>query len=187
DPAICLAHSRDRAQLRAKHGLDADLPLVGIFGVVGERKNAPMILAAMQHAGIDAKLVLAGKVAPEVQEWLDGLAVADRERIIVRHGFLPDDVLDEMVAAVDVVPLALTNNGPSGIMGKALAAEVPVVTAGSEVRAREIRATGGGVACELTVEALGQAMREVLEDTSPRISSVPPATADAFAETLLGL
>src|SRR3546814_11788854 len=92
-----------------------------------------------------------------------------------------------MVAAVDVVPLALTNNGPSGIMGKALAAEVPVVTAGSEVRAREIRATGGGVACELTVEALGQAMREVLEDTSPRISSVPPATADAFAETLLGL
>src|SRR3546814_12611691 len=105
-----------------------------------------MILAAMQHAGIDAKLVLAGKVAPEVQEWLDGLAVADRERIIVRHGFLPDDVLDEMVAAVDVVPLALTNNGPSGIMGKALAAEVPVVTAGPQVRAREIRATGGGVA-----------------------------------------
>src|SRR3546814_13182909 len=35
DPAICLAHSRDRAQQRAKHGLDAELPLVGIFGGVG--------------------------------------------------------------------------------------------------------------------------------------------------------
>src|SRR3546814_21201976 len=100
-----------------------------------------MILAAMQHAGIDAKLVLAGKVAPEVQEWLDGLAVAARERIIVRHGFLPDDVLDEMVAAVDVVPLALTNNGPRGIMGMALSSEVAVVPAGSAGRPHEYRAT----------------------------------------------
>src|SRR3546814_18025185 len=116
DPAICLAHSRERAQLRAKHGLDADLPLVGIFGVVGERKNAPMILAAMQHAGIDAKLVLAGKFAPEVPECLDGLAVGDRERNIVRHGFLPDAVLSGTVAAVDLVPPPPHTNRPRRIL-----------------------------------------------------------------------
>ncbi|MDT0202566.1 glycosyltransferase [Nocardioides sp. AE5] len=187
DPAISLAHSRDRAELRAKHGLDPDLPLIGIFGVVGERKNAPMILDAMEHAGVEGRLVLAGKVTPEVQEWLDGLDEERRGRIVVRPGFLTDQVMDEMVAAVDVVPLALTNNGPSGIMGKALAAGVPVVTAGSEVRAREVRATGGGIAVALTVPDLGAGIRQVLDGDGMRPGSVPPATADAFAETLLGL
>lgn len=187
DPAICTAHSRDRETLRTKHGLPTDRTLVGIFGVVGERKNAPMILAALAAEGIDADLILAGKIAPEVAEWLDSLSAEQRGHVIVRPGFLPDAELDELVAAADVVPLALTNNGPSGIMGKALAAGVPVVTAGSEVRAREIRVTAGGVACDFSVEALGRGMREVLEQTEPRVSSVPLATADAFAETLLGI
>ena len=75
----------------------------------------------------------------------------------MRDGFLSNEVLDKLVASADVVPLAMTLNGPSGIMGKAVAAGVPVVTAGSEVRAREVKALDAG-ACRLNAESIGQAI-----------------------------
>jgi len=189
DPEICLAHSRDRARLRAELDLPQDRTIAGVFGVIEERRNAPMILDALDHAGLDADLLLAGGVRPEVWEWLNGLPDDRRRRVIVRDGFLPNDVMDKLVAAVDVAPIILTNNGPSGIMGKAHAAGVPVVTAGSTVRAREIHATDGGEAAELDAASIGDAIRKVLErdPDEPRHNTVPPATAEAFAEVLLGV
>ncbi len=47
DPDVCSAHSKDRAAIRAELGLPADRRLVGIFGVIGERKNAPLIWEAL--------------------------------------------------------------------------------------------------------------------------------------------
>lgn len=189
DPDICSAHSRDRAEIRAGLGLPADRKLVGIFGVITERKHAHLIWDAMQAHHIEADLVLAGGVAPEVRAWLETVAPSNLGRIIVRDGFLDNDELDRYVAAVDAVPLALTNNGPSGIMGKALAANVPVVTAGSLVRAREIAATDGGVATELTADGLAAGIAEVLTWPADRVrrSEVPTATVEEFAHNLLGV
>ena len=97
--------------------------------------------------------------------------------------------MDKHVAAVDVVPLALTNNGPSGIMGKAIAAEVPVVTAGSEVRARELVAADAGELADLDADSLGAAIQRVFDrdPDRPRRSKVPSATPEEFAEKLLGV
>ncbi|MEH3034305.1 MAG: hypothetical protein PGN07_09775 [Aeromicrobium erythreum] len=162
DPAFSTAHSRDAAALRRKHGLPLDRRLVGVFGVLTARRNAPMILEGMERAGLDAELLIAGKVHDDMRGWLDGLSPQQAARLRVRDAFLDDDELDELVAAVDVVPLALTNNGPSGIMGKAEAAGVPVVTAGSVVRAAEVTALRAGVACALDPDALGRAMADVL-------------------------
>lgn len=188
DPAVCTAHSRDRARLRAELGLPADRRLVGVFGVLSERRNIPLIREAVLAAGIEADLVLAGAVQPEVAAWLDTLPASARERIHIFDGFLDNALLDQLVASVDVTPIALTNNGPSGIMGKALAAGVPVVTAGSEVRARELRATDGGEVAELTVASIGAALQRVFarDPDSPRRNTVPPATAEEFAAALLG-
>jgi glycosyltransferase involved in cell wall biosynthesis len=189
DPAICTAHARDRSAIRAALDLPAERSLVGIFGVMSMRKNAPLILDAILASESDADLVIAGLVKPDVAAWLDGLAPEIRARITVRDGYLDNDLLDRLVAAVDVVIIALTNNGPSGIMGKALAAGVPVVSAGSEVRARELEATAGGESAELTVPSLAAAIHRVL-DADPahaRRSSVPPATAEEFAAVLLGV
>lgn len=189
DPEICLAHARDRAALRDELGLPADRKLVGIFGGIGERKNARLVFEAMQEGGVDADLLLAGGVQPEVWAWLDSLSEAERSRIIVRDGFLSNELLDKLVAASDVAPIALTNNGPSGIMGKASAAGVPVVTAGSEVRARELIATDGGAVAELTKESLAQAIAAMLDrdPDRPRQSEIPPATAEEFSRRLLGV
>jgi glycosyltransferase involved in cell wall biosynthesis len=182
DPEICTANSRDRAALRAELGLPLDRQFVGIFGVIEERKNAPLILDALDAAGLDdVDLVLAGGI--------DSLPPERRARLVLCDGFLTNELLDKYVAAVDAIPIALTNNGPSGIMGKALAAGVPVVTAGSRVRARELRATDGGVVAELTAESIGMGVREVLQrdPNAPRRNTVPPATADEFARDLLGV
>ena len=189
DPAICTAHSRDRAQLRAELGLPADRCLVGIFGGISERKNSKLIFDAMRTCRIDADLVLAGAVQPEVKAWIASLPDSERARVLVFDGFLSNDQLDKLIAAVDVAPIALTNNGPSGIMGKALAADVPVISAGSEVRARELRATDGGELAELTESSIGGALQRVFarDPSAPRRNTVPPATAEDFAAVLLGV
>ena len=190
DPEICTAHARDRELLRKELDLPADRRLVGIFGGIGPRKNADLVLAAMKAAHLDdADLLLAGPVAPEVASWIESLPAEDRARLIVRDGFLSNELLDKLVAASDVAPIALTNNGPSGIMGKASAAGVPVVTAGSEVRARELVATDGGEVAELTAESIGAAIRRVFEKdpNAPRRNTVPPATAEEWSRNVLGV
>jgi hypothetical protein len=188
DPAICTAHSRDRAKLRADLGLPGQRPIVGIFGVIGARKNAPFVLDAIEASGVDADLLLGGKVRDDSAQWLASLPAERRARVLVDDGFHPDAHLDQLVAASDVAAIALTNNGPSGIMGKALAAGVPVVTAGSHVRATELQSTGGGVACELTVESFGAALRRVLTgEWTMQADTTPPATGEAFAAALLGV
>lgn len=189
DPEICMAHARDRDQLRKELDLPPDRKIVGIFGGVGPRKNADLVLDSLIAADLDADLLLAGPVAPEVHAWIDGLPAELRERVIVRDGFHSNELLDKYVASSDVAPIALTNNGPSGIMGKASAAGVPVVTAGSEVRARELIATDGGEVAELTPESIGAAIRRVFEKdpNAPRRNTVPPATAEEFSRSLLGV
>lgn len=189
DPDICSAHSRDRKALREELGLPADRMIAGIFGVITERKNAPLIWEALAASEIEGDLLLAGGVAPDVLAWVASLPPTPRGRVLVRDGYLSNELLDKLVAAVDVVPLALTLNGPSGIMGKALAAEVPVVTAGSEVRARELVATDGGELADLDAPSIGAAIARVLarDPAEPRNNTIPPATVEEFAENLLGV
>ena len=189
DPDLCSAHSRDRVAIRDELGLARERRLVGIYGVITVGKNPALIWEALQARGIDADLLLAGSMTPEVADWARSVAPTAHGEVIVRDGFLPDDELDKLVAAADVVPLAMTYNGPSGIMGKALAAGVPVVTAGSKVRARELVATDAGETAELTRDALASAIERMLarDPSTPRRNTVPPATAEEFARVLLGL
>lgn len=189
DPAVCLAHSRDRERLRRETGLPLDRRLAGVFGAIEQRKNIPMVLEALELEGLDdVDILVGGGFQPEVWDWINALPPERRRRILARDGFWSDLELDTLVACVDACPIALTNNGPSGIMGKAWAAGVPVVTAGSEVRAREIRATGAGLATDLDPASLGRAIRRVLDgDHASSSARVPPATPDEFARTLLGI
>lgn len=188
DPAICGAHARDRQLLRTSLGLPHERRLVGIFGAISDRKNVPLVMQAVLSSGTDADLVLAGGINPDVAQWLAAQPASTHARIVKRDGFLSNDELDQLVAASDVVMIAQNNNGPSGIMGKALAAEVPVLSAGSLVRARELRVTGGGTSTALTAEGIAQGIRALL-DAPPAAGTgggLPPATAESFAAVLLG-
>lgn len=187
DPDVCEAHSRDRVALRERHGLPVDRQIVGVFGVISERRNVPLIWESMQAAGVDADLLLAGAQDDDVRAWVEATAAANPGKVHIFDAFLPNQLIDELVAASDVAPIALTNNGPSGIMGKAIAAGVPVVTAGSVVRAAEVKAAGCGLAAELTPASLGGAIKQVLASEGTRESRIPPATPEEFARNLLGV
>jgi FkbM family methyltransferase len=188
DPAICRAHSRDRAALRAELGLPADRRLVGIFGGVNVRKNPPLVLDAVLGSGLPADLLMAGPVDEDTREWLQGLAPEVRARVILAEGFHPNEMLDRYIAASDVVALLMRLEGPSGIQGKALAAGVPVVTAGSRTRERELKATGGGVSTQWDAASIAHGIREVLTTgraVGAGAENLMP-TAESFAATILG-
>lgn len=186
DPAICATHSRDRVALRAELGLP-DRPLVGVFGGINVRKNPQLVFEAVERAGDDVGLVLAGPFAPDVREWLAGLAPERRARIVEADGFLDDLVLDKYLAASDVVALVMTLEGPSGIQGKALAAGVPVVSAGSRTRERELVAAGSGVSVEVGVEPVAAAIRDVLARPPAIADDFELPTYESFSATILGV
>lgn len=192
DPAICSAHSADRSRLRAELGLPTDRLLVGIFGGINVRKDPPLVLAAVRASGLPADLLMAGPVDEGIRRWLAQLPAGQRERVLVADDFHPNDRLDRYLACADVVALMMTLEGPSGIQGKALAAGVPVVSAGSRTRARELAATGGGVATRPDAAAVATALRTLLAGATTPARAMPTAprsdlpTGDTFAAAILG-
>ena len=125
---------------------------------------------------------------PDVAGWLAARPQAERDAVRVHEGFLSNETLDLLVAASDVVVIAQNNNGPSGIMGKAVAAGVPVLSAGSKVRARELVALDAGVNADLDETSLAAGLRAVLAGgpVGARAGALALPTAQTFAETMFG-
>jgi glycosyltransferase involved in cell wall biosynthesis len=187
DPAVCTAHSRDRAALRARLGLPADRYLLGILGDISIRKSVPTVFEAALLAGPDVDLLLAGKIDDEMRAWYDALPDDQRSRVRDRFGFLSDDDLDACVAASDVIVAAHLNPGPSGIMGKAMVAGVPSLTAASRVRRLEVERLDIGVDTELTAEAMAEGIRRLrARGDAPRSSAITVPTVEEFAGAVLG-
>ncbi|MEO6884810.1 MAG: hypothetical protein ABI232_00795 [Jatrophihabitantaceae bacterium] len=185
DPALCTAHSRDRIAIRDRFGLPQDRQLIGIFGVINDRKNVPMVAEAVLACGSGTDLLLAGSVEADVTEWIAAQPESTRNRILVHAGFLPNDELDQLIAASDVAAVAQNNNGPSGIMGKAVAAGVPVLASGSRVKARELRALDAGVDTKLTAAAIAVGLRTLLARPRNAQRTVNLPTGEMLAEILL--
>jgi hypothetical protein len=148
-----------------------------------------LLYEATVASGDDADLLIAGAVSDDVAEWLAARTPEQLQRLILRCRHLDNDELDQLVAACDVVSVVQLNKGPSGIMGKALTAGVPVVSAGSKVRARELSVTDGGLATGMTAPEVSAGLRELYTWEPGRVGTdgLPPATAETFAETLLGV
>ncbi len=190
DPAICEASAADRPALRDKLDLPADDILVGILGTISDRKNVPMVATAVAAVGGNVRLLIAGQLEPFVADWLAEQPPAMLARLIVRDEYLSNELLDSYVAASDIVSIAQDNNGPSGIMGKALTAGVPVLTAGSLVRERELLAAGPGTgqATELTADSTADGIRALIaeRDSFRPADRTLLATPEAFAARVLG-
>jgi hypothetical protein len=188
DPAICTEHARDRMALRARLGLPADRKLVSVLGAISMRKSVPLVLDAVLEAGPDVDLLLAGPLFDDVEAWLVDLDPAKKARIVSKFGFLSEAEIDGYTAASDVCATAHLNKGPSGIMGKAQAAGVPVLSAGSKIRGREAKSSHGAVHTDMTASAMAAGIREILAwgpDPVPVDPGLP--TADEFGAVILGM
>lgn len=192
DPAICAAHSSGRLQHRSELDLPPHRRLVGVFGRISEGKNVPLVYEAATAVGDDVDLVLGGALSAEVRAWLETVPPEQRSRLHVRDRYLANDEIDRLVAAVDVVAVVQGNNAPSGIMGKALVAQVPVLSAGSVVRRNELAVTRGGISVDLTPAGVRGGLATLLADhtrSAGQPASVPVAAAhvgpEQFTDALL--
>ncbi len=187
DPAICTAHARDRAALRTRYGLPLDRRLVSILGRIEMRKSVPLVFEAVLAAGPDVDLLLAGELFDDVAAWLDQLPPEQVARIHGRFGFLPEADIDGYTAASDICATVHLNKGPSGIMGKAQIAGVPVLSAGSKIRSAEATATGG-VHTDMTVAGIAAGIRGLLDRGGKPLPADPTLpTAEEFGAVVLGI
>ncbi len=152
------------------------------------RKCPPLVLEAAIEAGPDVDLLLGGLLWDDVTEWLEQLAPRERARVQTRLGFLEEEEIDAYTAASDIIVAAHLNRGPSGIMGKAQVAGVPVLSAGSKIRRREATSISGGVHTELTATGIAAGIRQLLAQGTDPVP-VDPAlpTAEEFGAVVLGL
>lgn len=162
----------------------------GVVGKVGHRKNLPLVAAAIASLGRgDVGLIVAGQVDQGVIERArphidqirrNGGAVQIVDRL------LGDSEIDHLVADLDCVVLAHSNDGPSGILGKAVAAGTRVVAAGASTLKSDCRHIGSGAQwVALRPEPISKALARALEIPRPRPRLL--ASPTEFASELLGL
>ncbi|MEV8239978.1 hypothetical protein AB0O90_07080 [Microbacterium testaceum] len=187
DP-VTLACSATDVQV-ARSGLDSDGSRfwVGVFGAVTPRKNLNLVAKALLEVP-GAALLVAGSI--DDASWdlakgpLDLLVEAGRE-VMLRTEPLRDVEFDALIASVDCVVAAHTNEGPSGIVGKAHAARRPLVLAGAKTLRDDARQIGGMAAwSELDSTAIAQNIRRFAEQppTGTSLSSDVRSFVDGLTE-----
>lgn len=133
DPVSLAADPRVLRRAGTSWKLSEEKYWFGIVGAITERKNIPMIVAALKQ--LDCRqigLVVAGKISEGVKATLE---IEDLKQFglesVVHDRLLSDFELDSLVATLDCVVLAHSNEGSSGIMGKAAALGTRIVSAGA--------------------------------------------------------
>jgi hypothetical protein len=167
---------------------------VGVFGVVGPRKNLPLLVdAAMRRPGTN--LVVGGRLWPQVRAFLQTSAAAQvllREgRLAVADRRLGSAELDEALANVDLVAVLHDNDAPSGILAEACVRHTPVLVPTGGWLAEVVAAAGVGVASDLTADAVAAAIRELDRDHASFVAAARRAASRIgladFTKGLLGL
>lgn len=138
----------------------ADVPTVLLFGTLRRNKGIDVALAAADRlAGIDCRIVVAGRGFADVEEQVRAAAARD-PRIVAEIGFVSEERKHELYRSADLVVLPYTSfSSQSAVLHDAYAHHRPVVVS--------------------DVGALGSAVRE---DSSGRV--VAPGDPDALAEAI---
>lgn len=190
DPVTFSFHADRATEMRRRWLNETDVDDIywfGIIGSLGERKNVSLVASALGAIN-DPKigLVLLGRATPNEEATQAWTATLKGSRV---HYFrdpsqLSDKDFDAAVAALDCLVLAHSNEGPSGVLGKAFAAGTRVVSAGAVSLRQDAR-----LAPELAswVPLTQSALEEALSRASmtPAARAVPPEP-QAFAQKLIG-
>jgi glycosyltransferase involved in cell wall biosynthesis len=163
----------DPVDITVRHPFDRDAPapdripqpfVVGIFGVITERKNPALLLdAATEHQ--DVEVLLAGQMDAETRQSLlripSWTALERGHRLRVLQGYLTTEKLIVAMDTTDAVAILHENNAPSGIMAEAVAAGRPVLVPAGGVLAQVANQLGVGISTKLTPKALSSAIDQM--------------------------
>lgn len=158
-----------------------------VVGRIDERKNVPIIAEALRVSSArNAGLVVAGRQSVRARESiaaaLDKLAAAGIATLSIDR-MLSDVEISAIVAKCNCVVVAHSNEGPSGVMLKAIAAGTSVVTAGAESLHRDAAAMAFPWS-PLDAGSIAASMMLVMSDQEPRRPIALPQPDD-FAAALL--
>jgi glycosyltransferase involved in cell wall biosynthesis len=161
----------------------------GVVGKIGQRKNLPIVAAAV--AALDranVALVVAGQIdegiLQEATPHLDRIREAGG-RVEIIDRLLTESEMDQMIMELDCVVLAHSNDGPSGILGKAVAAGTRIVAAGASTLRADCRHIGAGAEwVTMTERLLSEALARAI--LKPRPQSSLLASPAEFTAGLLG-
>ena len=197
----------DRGDARRTLALDDKDVVVGLVGALAERKEGALLVDALAAVpdplsdGRRLRLVLAGMLTAPRGEWLIRRAMADA-RVVARFGFVEDELMPGLLAALDVAVVPYEHFLNSGWLHLALTAGLPVIASdggnAAEVARpaalRVFRAGDAGslasvlaTAGELTVPGARQAARESVADLDPARLSARFVDAVIAATTAAGV
>ena len=173
-----------RSIARNHFGLPDERFVIAIVGAIDARKNVETVIAAAESVP-NATVMLAGQLSTEsrnaVSASFDGTNATE---ILSIDRLLTDLEIDQAVLAADVVVAAHTNEGPSGIVGRALHLGTPVLAAGADsLRVALLDHPDRGMWVPLTVADLSFGLNTITRRRRP-IPLLAPST-DEFASALI--
>jgi len=187
DPARFPRAQRSKAEVRATLGIDSDRRLALLFGSLEDRKGIFETLDAVGRLAPEParrlSLVFAGRTYDEVRPRLEAaLKTAQRSgvQVVFDERFVPDDELDDLVLAADVVLAPYRGHvGSSGVVARAAAAGTPLLATDERMVGREVRRHRLGQTVD-PADAAGfaDAFARVAEDPAVGFD---PASAAAYA------
>lgn len=188
DPVTMSATPSSIAQVRAEIGLDTGRHWFAVLGMIDERKNLPLVARSL--AGVEGHsvgLLVAGTCSEsallDAEEALGALRSGGASVLIVNR-MLGETELDSLVAGVDTVVMAHSNEGSSGLFGKAAAAGTRIVAAGPKTLKEDIDAHPQlGVWAPLIESRLRDAFYRSLRDPYVPIEGAPGS--GSFTDALL--
>ncbi|QIS39201.1 glycosyltransferase family 4 protein [Clavibacter capsici] len=188
DPVTLAAGPQDVADVRAGWDLEPDRRWFAVVGAISSRKNLPLVAEAFARvAGDGTGLLVGGRIVEDqLAEAEPHLAEARRRgaHVVVVDRMLEDVELDAAIAAVDCVVLAHSNEGPSGILGKAVVSGTRLIVSGASSLRRDAQAIPDHATwTPLEVDALADAMEHAVAAVGP--APVPDMGTARFTSALL--
>jgi glycosyltransferase involved in cell wall biosynthesis len=187
DPIAFRSSADGQRALRAEWDLNPDVRWVSVLGSITARKNVALVAEAIQLTGDRAcGLLVAGKldevVVPQIHRAAEMLRARGYEARIVAR-LLTTEELDDAIATSDVCVMAHSNEGPSGLMGKAVTVGTRVVASGAQSLRRDADSHSGVLWVPLNPEDIASALTRSL--TMPRPTPHISDTAERFCRRLV--
>jgi len=130
-PNTCLT----TAQAKRRLGISDDEKTILFFGRIGPYKGLEFLIAAFQQITVrntGYRLIIAGKPKKGAEEYLEGIqrtisGDGNRERVISKIEYIPDEETELYFKAADVLALPYTQIYQSGVLFLAYSFGLPVI------------------------------------------------------------
>ncbi|MBT1635919.1 hypothetical protein [Clavibacter michiganensis] len=188
DPVTLAATPADVAAFRERWDMGADRRWFGVVGAITARKNLPLVAEALARVADEGVGLFVGGAVFDGQLAAaePHLAEARRRgaRVVVVDRMLEDVELDAAIGAVDCVVLAHSNEGPSGILGKAVMSGTRLLLSGAASLRRDAEAVPAHASwTPLTVDAIATGMADARRADRP--AAVTDMGTSRFTAALL--